>query len=167
MRVSPKGRLTFIVLQGSRTKSLKAKTLDGAREIVDQMRVREDVMISEWTLGEVFRSWLDLKAKPKKKTWKRDLRRWQTHLVRFDRVRLNAITKPQLIQLHNELKESAGPYAANDTLVFVSSLYTFAQDVHDYEDGIRRKESSDSQSRNASGISCLRSSPGGSRPSID
>lgn len=129
LRLSPKGKVSYFVRIGSRRESIKATSIDSARkkcrEILNQDQAASDA--DEWTLQHCFDVWLEQKAKPHKRTWERDVARFNQYLKPLANKKLNAITRIAAVQLHNEIRESSGPYAANDTIAFLSSLYAYAE----------------------------------------
>jgi len=130
LRLSPKGKIRFFVRIGSARKSLTATTLDAARKQVREMQNQQQTLSSadEWTLQKCFDVWLENKAKPHKRTWERDLSRWDEYLRKqLGGQRLRSITPIAVMEMHNRIRVDSGPYAANDTLAFVSSLYRYAE----------------------------------------
>jgi len=129
LRLSPKGKIRFFLRVGSRRQSLTAKTIDAARRQARE-RLNETQALSEaddWTLQQCFDLWMKHKAKPHKRTWQRDQSRFDAYLKPMGKQRLSAITPVVVATLHNQIKEDSGPYAANDTLAFLSSLYRYAE----------------------------------------
>jgi integrase len=129
VRVSPKGKKTFFARIGARRESLNTSSLEEARK---QVRGRQNIarVISDadnWTLQQAFDLWMELRSKPKKRTWKRDVARYEQHLKHWAKKRLHKITRADVTILHNRIAEQTGPYAANDTVIFLSSLFNFAE----------------------------------------
>ncbi len=133
VRISPKGKLSFIWQDGSRRKTLKTTLLETARRTVRELQSQRQASTDadEWTLQHVFDVWLEHKAKPHKRTWTRDVSRFESHLAKLHKRKLATITRLEVSKLHNSIRETSGPYAANDTLAFLSSLYRYAE-KHDY-----------------------------------
>lgn len=89
-------------------------------------RIQIDIQI--WTLQTCFDLWMQQKSKPHKRTWQRDVSRYDRYLSKsLGRQKLSAITPVAVASLHNQIHSDTGPYAANDTLAFLSSLYTYAE----------------------------------------
>ena len=129
LRLSPKGKVRYFVRLGSRRKAIGSKTLDDARrqarEILNKNQEMSDA--DNWTLQQCFDLWMEHKAKPHKRTWERDQSRFDLHLKPLARLKMAAITAVRVTQLHNQIHAESGPYAANDTLAFLSSMYRYAE----------------------------------------
>lgn len=134
VRLSPLGNRSFFVQDGSRRRTLKTSDLDAARKQVNAAKAasQSDGDVAVWTLGHLFELWMELKARPEKRTWKRDQSRWEQYLKPWSRRKLSQITKLDVIKLRNDIRDKSGPYAANDTVAFVKSLYNYAE-TFDYE----------------------------------
>jgi integrase len=129
IRLSPKGKIRFFVRLGSQRKSLSATTIDAARKQARKF-LNDDRELSEadeWTLQKCYDLWMEFKAKPHKRTWDRDEVRFKSHLKSLAKVKLTAITALAVAALHNKIRLGSGPYAANDTLAFLSSFYRYAE----------------------------------------
>lgn len=128
VRLSPKGKLTFFHQDGAKRVTIRTSDLDAARRQVNAMRAtaRSQSDAEEWTLGYLFTLWMELKAKPNKRTWKRDESRWDQYLKPWSKRKLTSISRQEVIKLRNDIRISNGPYAANDTVAFVASLYRYA-----------------------------------------
>lgn len=129
LRLSPKGKICFFVRIGSRRKSLKAATLDAARKQARDLlnKNQELADADEWTLQQCFDLWMEHKAKPHKRTWERDQSRYDSYLKPMAKQKLSGISAVAVATLHNKIHVESGPYAANDTLAFLSSLYRYAE----------------------------------------
>lgn len=134
LRVSPKGKRTFFHQSGSRRNSITAQTLATARTQVHAQRAAFSASgeAAEWTLGFLFDLWMETKSKPKKRTWKRDQSRWDQYLRHWRNRKLPTVKRIEVIQLHNRINNEVGPYAANDTVAFIRSLYNYAE-TFEYE----------------------------------
>lgn len=129
LRLSPLGKVSFFARIGSRRRALKSKSLEAARTETRQM-LNLNQALSEadsWTLQQCFDLWMEHKAKPHKRTWERDQNRFDQHLLLLAKKRLSSITPVSVVALHNKIQNDSGPYAANDTLAFLSSLYRYAE----------------------------------------
>lgn len=129
VRLSPKGKLAFFYQRGVTRVTLPAKTLVAARHAVTSRRaaVEEAGEAQEWTLGYLFTNWMELKAKPHKRTWQRDEARFRRHMKHWERKKIRKISRLDVMNLHNQICQSSGPYAANDTLAFIASLFNYAE----------------------------------------
>lgn len=129
LRLSPKGKVSFFIRTGSRRKSLTAKTLEAARKQTREI-LNDNLALTEtddWTLQQCFDLWMKHKAKPHKRTWERDQSRYDQYLKYLGKQKLSSITSVMVATLHNKIHTDSGPYAANDTLAFLSSLYRYAE----------------------------------------
>lgn len=129
LRLSPKGKVSFFARIGSRRHSLKTAILETARKQTRDLQNNESEHseATGWTLGYCFELWMKHKAKPHKRTWERDQRRWELYLLKWSNRRMVSLKKTEVMELHNSIKVDSGPYAANDTLAFLSSLYNYAE----------------------------------------
>jgi integrase len=129
LRLSPKGKIKFFARIGSSRKSLKSTSIDAARKQVrdlqNQNQAKSDA--DDWTLQQCFDLWMETKAKPHKRTWGRDQSRYDSYLKQLGKQKLASISAVTVATLHNKIHASSGPYAANDTLAFLSSLYRYAE----------------------------------------
>lgn len=129
VRISPSGHRKFFHSVNRTRIDLDTTLLETARQLVRRRQSQQtsSTPAVDWTLGRLFQLWMELKARPKKRTWRRDQSRWEQYLQHWEKQRLADITRLQCIELHNKINETNGPYAANDTLAFVSSLYNYAE----------------------------------------
>ncbi len=129
VRLSPKGKLSFFYQRRVTRVTLTAKTLAAARHDVANRRaaVEETGEAQEWTLGYLFNNWMELKSKPHKRTWQRDESRFRRYLKHWERKKIRKISRLDVMNLHNQVHQESGPYAANDTLAFIASLFSYAE----------------------------------------
>jgi integrase len=92
---------------------------------------RRQLSTADATLQDAFDSFLELYKKPKRKTWHEDenqLRRyldWDTS-SRWKLRRLSEIRRSDIEQLHIQVGDTNGPYAANRLLALLRSIFNFA-----------------------------------------
>lgn len=136
LRLSPKGKVSFFVRLARKRENIKLRHVEKAREVARE-KLGESVQANEirsgLTLKEVFSHWMKFYAREHKRTWKRDEQRWQQYLTRFGSRQLHSISREEMAELSADIKENNGPYAANDTVAFMSSLYVYATDFMDWK----------------------------------
>lgn len=130
IRLSKTGRVSWVWCGDGKRETLKARSLDHARKLAMQKTALRNTSKSDadlWTFQEVFDLWLEQHAKPKKRTWKRDVARFNQYLKPWASRRLSAVKRLDVVSIHNEIAKKSGEYAANDTIAFIASLYSFAE----------------------------------------
>jgi integrase len=78
-------------------------------------------------LEVVFARFLDEWARPRKRTWKEDAAKFETHLADWARRPIGSITRADAKALHAKIGRTA-PGAANRTMALVSKLWRWAAD---------------------------------------
>lgn len=91
-------------------------------DVAAERRARRDVS----TFGEAFAWYLDNHARPRKVSWRHDEARFHLHLSDLAPVKLSAITRAQVRELHAAIGATSGPYAANRVLALVSVVFNRA-----------------------------------------
>jgi integrase len=81
---------------------------------------------TEMTLLELFNFYLELHAKPHKKSWKRDDSRFHRYLWKWRGRRLSTITKREVLELRAEVESSVGRYAGNQVVELIRHMYVMA-----------------------------------------
>ena len=120
-----------------------------AREIVGEMvrgidpRAAKRAAHDAATFGELAIDYIDLHAKPRKKSWQGDQRQIDTYLAGWCSRPLADIRREHVATLHAKLGRENGPYTANRALALISTLFAFAQRERGWEGanpakGIRR-----------------------------
>ncbi len=79
------------------------------------------------TLAEVARRFIELYAKPKRKSWKRDEDRIERHFDRWRTRRLDDITPEDCARHHQRIAMDSGPVEANRTFQLLRLVYTWAK----------------------------------------
>jgi integrase len=88
----------------------------------------------ELTLGELFDRFLNERSKPRKKTWREDEAQYKRYLMsRWANRKLSSIATADVMSLHGRIGKHNGHYAANRLLALLSSLFTFAKRVGEYQ----------------------------------
>lgn len=130
LRLSKTGRISWTYASPSERVTLPVNDLESARRLALRKAAAGSAARAEaddWTLGNLFSLWIEKHAKPRKRTWKRDVARFDSYLADWRERRLDSITRVDVLELHNRLGAEAGHYSANDTLAFLASLYQFAE----------------------------------------
>ncbi|MHB8955445.1 MAG: tyrosine-type recombinase/integrase [Pirellulaceae bacterium] len=81
----------------------------------------------EMTFADLWEKYLEFHAKPMKKSWRRDQRRYDYYLAkRFATRRLSELTTADFQRLHAEMGAKNGKGQANVIRTLLSSIFTFA-----------------------------------------
>lgn len=83
---------------------------------------------AEDSLGGLFERFIELHAKPRKRTWADDVAQFERYLSGWRDRRLSEITRSDVQKLHAKLGEVHGIYTANRALALLRSLYNRAID---------------------------------------
>jgi integrase len=83
----------------------------------------------EATLQDVFTHWLETHAKPRKRTWKEDVRKFDKYMPAFHGRTLSAIRVVDVVAWHHKIGRDHGPYQANRCLELLTTLYGKAFEV--------------------------------------
>ena len=141
-----------------------------AREIVGEMvrgidpRAAKQAAHDAATFGELAIDYIDLHAKPRKKSWQGDQRQIDTYLAGWCSRPLADIRREHVATLHAKLGRENGPYTANRALALISTLFAFANGSTGGKARTLRKVSDASGKKNAHGSFNPPSSRHSSRP---
>lgn len=114
--------------QGART---EARRISGLAAIGADTATRAKVASREWTLQELFDWYLNAMAIPHKRTWKWDLRNYETRMKdRWGSKRVSRITKTEIHAVHLKVGEENGKYAANKVLELLGTMYRKGADLY-------------------------------------
>jgi integrase len=80
----------------------------------------------EPTLAELWESYLELHAKPRKRSWQDDERMYRKYMTGMARKRLSAITRPVVAKWHGQLAKDHGPIQANRCKALLATMYSKA-----------------------------------------
>ena len=81
----------------------------------------------EWTLRQLFEDFMELHAKPRKKSWATDEWLFNRHLAHWASKRLKEITPGSVQELHAKIGKDVGVVPANRTRSLVSVLFEHAR----------------------------------------
>lgn len=91
------------------------------RDPAEERRLKKN----EKTLAELFDDWLEVHAKPRKKTWADDERQFKRYLEPFHAVRLSTITASRIARWHVQLGKDSGPVQANRVKTLLGTVLAF------------------------------------------
>jgi integrase len=80
----------------------------------------------EPTLANLWDSYLELHAKPQKKSWKDDERQYNKYLPTLRNKRLSAITKTVVTKWHSTIAKEHGPIQANRCKALLATMFSKA-----------------------------------------
>ena len=89
--------------------------------------------LSEITLKELFDDYLELHAKPHKKSWKTDAMNYKNHLSHWDNRKLSTIKALDIKRLHNKINDKVGGYQANRIHSLIRSMFYKAIEWEHYQ----------------------------------
>jgi len=82
--------------------------------------------LTEITLKQLFDEYLELHAKPNKKSWRTDVMNYKNHLSHWDNRRLSTITKTDITRLHNKIGSQSGSFQANRVHSLIRTMFYYA-----------------------------------------
>ncbi len=89
--------------------------------------------LSEITLKELFDDYLELHAKPHKKSWRNDEMNYKNHLSHWNSRKLSTIKALDIKRLHNKVEKESGGYQANRVHSLIRSMFYKAIDWEHYQ----------------------------------
>ena len=108
------------------TARLKAYEINAAIARGENPNESKRLAKAEWTLGEWFENYLEIHAKPHKRTWKADESQFKRYLQSWQHRKLSAIRKIDVQALHSRLGQEHGKYAANRLLSLLQTVFNKA-----------------------------------------
>jgi integrase len=142
--VSPAGRKTFVLYRKMNGRPERINlglypemSIEQARGKAEKMNSsiaegenpRDDqrAMKQENTVGEFFDIYLEHFAKVHNRSWqKHDVHTFNKHLAQWRHLKLSAIRKMDVVNLHAKIGRNSGRYAANRVLELLSAMYNKA-----------------------------------------
>jgi integrase len=100
---------------------------EGRDPAAERRRQREEA-----TLAELWESYLELHAKPRKRTWKDDERQYNKYMADLRRKRLSAITQTVVAKWHGAMAKDHGPIQANRCKALLATMYSKASKAVGY-----------------------------------
>ena len=89
--------------------------------------------LSEITLKELFDDYLELHAKPHKKSWRNDEMNYKNHLSHWNSRKLSTIKALDIKRLHNKVEKESGGYQANRVHSLIRSMFYKAIEWEHYQ----------------------------------
>ncbi len=111
---------------GVETARKKARQLSAARDEGRDPAAERKAKRKEPTLAELWESYLELHAKPRKKSWKDDERQYNKYLPTLHNKRLSAITQTVVAKWHGQLAKDHGPIQANRCKALLATMFSKA-----------------------------------------
>jgi integrase len=102
--------------------------LASGRDLVAERNAKRQ----EPTLADLWGQYLELHAKPRKKTWKDDERQFNKYLAGLKAKRLSAITKAIVAKWHGDIAKDHGPVQANRSKALLATMFSKASDAVGY-----------------------------------
>jgi integrase len=93
----------------------------------EDLQARKRAIREETTLGELFDDYLEIHAKPRKRTWAEDQRRFDHGLKHWRNRRLSSITPADVQNWHAKMGKSGGPVGANRAHALLRKMFNFAR----------------------------------------
>lgn len=82
---------------------------------------------AEWTFSQLFDWYIEACAKPRKKTWNRDVDRYRLHLAHLGKMKLSQVSRTTVRQIHADVATGpSGIYEANRVLALVRVVFNKA-----------------------------------------
>ncbi len=80
----------------------------------------------EQTVNELFSQWMEVHAKPRKRSWRDDERQYHKYLATFHNRRISSLRTAEISRWHARLAKASGLYQANRVKALLSTLLNFA-----------------------------------------
>lgn len=145
LRVTSSNIKSFVVYRWVKTKPEKITlgrfpdlTIEQARKKTAEINAviatgrnpREKIKLtkSELTVEELFSYYLENYSKLHKKSYKNELRQYESYLRKWNKYKLSEITTPKITELHAEIGNHNGRYEANRVLALLSVVFNKAKE---------------------------------------
>jgi integrase len=117
------GKYPEMSIEQARTEAQKIITemIKGTNPNAEKKKLR-----AETTLGEMFRMFMDNYSKHHKKTWMVDEKDIPRFLGHWFKRKLSAITKQEVLNLHEKIRQDSGLYQANRLLARIHIMFNKA-----------------------------------------
>lgn len=106
---------------------------DAAQELIGEQAKGVDLVAErrsrrqERKLQELWDDWLEVHAKPRKRTWQDDERQWKKYIVdTFGPRRLSSLKTSEIAKWHAQLGRDSGPIQANRAKALLATLLNHA-----------------------------------------
>jgi integrase len=117
------GHYPEISIENARKKTLglKGSIAQGNNPQEDKNKLRQEI-----NFGELWIKYINLHSKAHKKSWQEDEDYYRRHLQKFKNVKISAISKTDIAELHSKTSQNNGIYVANKLLAIVSVVFNKA-----------------------------------------
>lgn len=105
----------------------EAKRISGEVASGNAPKPRARASRDEWNLDQLFDWYLTNHAKPHKRTWLTDERRYRARLSQWGHRKLSRIPTQEVTSLHINIGKTDGHYAANKMLELLGAMYRLAK----------------------------------------
>jgi integrase len=119
------GELSLADARGTVTRMLSDHIVKGVDPIEEKQRQAAESARQSATFGALWLHYLESHAKPKKRTWREDEKRYSRHLQKWEKKALDAIDQDDVDRLHRTIGKTA-PYEANRTLALIHTMFAKA-----------------------------------------
>lgn len=118
------GTYPHLTIEKARTRAMTTigQIGDGARPNDEKRKLSK-----ETTLGQLFKDYMEKHSKPNKRSWKYDEREIPKFLDQWFNRKISAISRSDVQQLHERIRENHGLYQANRLLERLRSMYNRAK----------------------------------------
>lgn len=126
------GKMTRVRIAGYPEIKVKAAK-ELCQEINANVAIGRDVQLTKrrttgaHTLGDVYDWYLEYHAKPKKKSWERDVKTWERDLSCWKSRSIETITRQMIIELVKTVTDAHGPGPGNKVLDLIRILFSTAK----------------------------------------
>jgi integrase len=119
------GRYPTMTIQTARKRAAAINNaIEGGANPAEAKRAHK----AEATFGSLFSEYLERHAKPRKRTWREDLAKYERHLAKpLGSRKLSTIGRAELASVHSALTKDGHSTTANRILALVSSVYGWAR----------------------------------------
>lgn len=99
--------------------TLGGQVAQGGDPAAERRQKREEPILSR-----LWEAYLELHAKPRKKSWKDDERQYAKYMGSLQGKRLSAITKPLVAKWHAQIAQDHGPVQANRSKALLATMFS-------------------------------------------
>jgi integrase len=119
------GSTAEVTVNQARTQAeeLNGKIAKGINPQVEKRQARQEAIMKETTLHNLWEAYLELHAKPRKRTWKDDERQYNKYLKPWHNRKLSSIQTDDVAKWHGHLAKVHGPIQANRTKALLATMF--------------------------------------------
>jgi integrase len=112
-----------VLLARQKAIEIKASIARGGNPVEQRKEVRREI-----TFGDLAASYLELYAKPHRKSWKRDRDRLTVHFGRWNTRKLSEVTAQDIARAHSGIGKEHGTVAANRAVSLLRAMFNWGLD---------------------------------------